>query len=126
MLTNITPTVTLPTKDLNSAQLFYQEIIGLSEVRKGPGEVLLSSGDGYVLLYASTFAGTNKATSCAWSVPNFDEEVERLRRAGVEFLVFEIEEVEWVDGVAHLPDNIRIVWFKDPDGNILAVETRPN
>ena len=52
----------------------------------------------------------------------FDAEVDALRDK-VSFQTFEMDGVTWDDGVAHFGDTMRSVWFSDPDGNILNVET---
>jgi len=53
---------------------------------------------------------------------DFDGEVDTLRSAGVELKTYEMEGITWTDGVASWGDE-RAVWFEDPDGNILAIET---
>lgn len=75
-------------------------------------------------MYPSAYAGTNQATALSFGVPDdgFDAEVADLRARGVRFDTFEAEGIEWADGVASAP-GMRAVWFTDPDGNILNVET---
>ena len=47
-----------------------------------------------------------------------------LREAGVEFLTFEAPGATWQDGVASFGDQgAKGVWFEDPDGNILNIDT---
>ncbi|MGB4271699.1 MAG: hypothetical protein WBJ44_04820, partial [Propionicimonas sp.] len=52
----------------------------------------------------------------------FDAEVGTLRSRGIGFQTFEADGVTWDDGVASFGD-YRAVWFEDPDGNILNLET---
>jgi len=33
-------------------------------------------------------------------------------------MTFEMEGLQWNDGVASMGDQMRAVWFTDPDGNI--------
>jgi hypothetical protein len=75
-------------------------------------------------VYRSAYAGTNKATAASFQVPAdaFDAEVASLRDKGVSFQTFELEGITWDDGVATMA-GARSVWFEDPDGNILNVET---
>jgi catechol 2,3-dioxygenase-like lactoylglutathione lyase family enzyme len=54
---------------------------------------------------------------------DFDAEVERLRAKGVTFQTFDLEGVEWNDGIAAMGETVKAVWFTDPDGNILNVST---
>ncbi len=76
------------------------------------------------MVYPSAYAGTNKATAVSFQVPGeaFDAEVAALREKGLVFQTFELEELTWDDGVASWGE-MRSVWFEDPDGNILNVET---
>ena len=52
---------------------------------------------------------------------DFDSEVDELRAKGIEFMTFEMDGMEWNDGVATMGGEMRAVWFADPDGNILNV-----
>ena len=58
----------------------------------------------------------------SYDVPlsDFDSEVNWLRGQGVEFTTFEMDGIEWNDGVATMGE-MRAVWFTDPDGNILNI-----
>jgi len=121
MLSSYTPVATLPTSDLSKARTFYQDTLGLSVHRENPEGVSFSCGSGEVFVYESAYAGTNKATAVAFDVPtaDFDAEVDALRAKGVEFMTFEMEGIDWNDGVASMGTDMRAVWFTDPDGNIL-------
>ena len=39
------------------------------------------------------------------------------------FQTFEAEGLTWDDGVASFGDQYRAVWFADPDGNILNIDS---
>jgi len=82
--------------------------------------VSYTCGTGNLFVYESAYAGTNKATSVTFDVPTseFDAEVDALRAKNVEFMTFEMEGLQWNDGVASMGDQMRAVWFTDPDGNI--------
>jgi hypothetical protein len=73
-------------------------------------------------MYQSDNAGTNKATTARIVVPDFDATRAGLLAKGVVFEDYDIdEEFRTVDGVLHSPDGEKTSWFKDPDGNILAL-----
>ena len=120
MLSRYTPVATLPTSDLTKARSFYENTLGLAVQHDLPGAVTYTCGSGNLFVYESAYAGTNKATSVTFDVPpaEFDAEVDELREKGVEFATYEMEGVEWNDGVASM-DGTKTVWFTDPDGNIL-------
>jgi catechol 2,3-dioxygenase-like lactoylglutathione lyase family enzyme len=125
MLSQFTPAATLPTANLPKARTFYEDTLGLTLEREGMGGLYYIAGTGRVFVYESQYAGTNKATALSFDVPqtDFDAEVERLRAKGVTFQTFELEGVEWKDGVAAMGETVKSVWFTDPDGNILNVST---
>ena len=116
---------TLAVKDLQVARDFYEGVLGLSARDDVPEGVLYASGAGAFLVYPSSFAGTNRATALSFQVPTgaFDDEIATLRGKGVDFQTFDAPGIEWDDGVATMGGDARGVWFEDPDGNILNVET---
>jgi catechol 2,3-dioxygenase-like lactoylglutathione lyase family enzyme len=124
MLSDCTPIATLPTADAARARRFYEETLGLTPVQEAPGGIMYKCGDGKLFVYESEYAGTNKATAVSFSVTDeaFDGEVDALRKKGITFQTFEYEGMEWKDDVM-VSDEMRAVWFSDPDGNILNIGT---
>ena len=125
MLGDHNPIPTLAVKDVQTARDFYEGVLGLAPVGEPPEGVVYRAGTGMFLVYPSAYAGTNKATAMSFQVPSdrFDDEVAALREKDVTFQTFEAEGLTWDDGVASMGDVFRSVWFADPDGNILNVET---
>ena len=115
---------TLPTADLDAAKAFYSGL-GFTSETAGPEEemgVVFTTGATKFLVYPSAYAGTNKATSMAFDVPEaaFDELVQGLRDKGITFDTFDIPGGTWDDGVLS-GMGMKSVWFHDPDGNIINV-----
>lgn len=126
MLGNYTPTPTLGVSDLARAREFYEGVLGLTPQGDPPEGVMYAAGSAALFVYPSSFAGTNKATAVSWMVDAeaFDAEVAALRDKGVEFQTFDAPGMTWEDGVAIMPEGMgRGVWFADPDGNILNIDT---
>lgn len=125
MLGDHNPIPTLAVKDVQKARAFYEGVLGLSPSGEPPEGVVYRAGNSMFLVYPSAYAGTNKATAMSFQVPadKFDEEVAALRERDITFQTFDAEGVTWDDGVATAGDAFRGVWFEDPDGNILNVET---
>ena len=121
MLSDYTPVATLATSDLSRARTFYEDTLGLSIEREGGEGVAYACGGGSLFVYLSAYAGTNQATAVTFSVPAsaFDGEVSSLREKRVELMTFEMEGIDWDDGVASMGPEMRGIWFADPDGNIL-------
>ena len=124
MLSEFTPVPTLAVRDLEKARTFYEDVLGLTQVGDAPDGVMYRAGSSQILVYPSAYAGTNKATAVSFEVPGgqFDDEVAALRAHGLTFQTFELPGASWVDGVA-TSDGMKAVWFADPDGNILNLET---
>jgi catechol 2,3-dioxygenase-like lactoylglutathione lyase family enzyme len=123
MLSDFTPIATLPTADLSRARDFYEGKLGLTPQGEGLGGVPYTCGSGTVFIYESAYAGTNQATAVNFNVPlsAFDDEVGALRDKGITFLTFDVEGMEWNEGVASIGDAMKAIWFTDPDGNILNI-----
>lgn len=124
MLSEYDPVPVLAVSDLVRARAFYEGTLGLTADEDVPEGVSYRAGGGRLLVYPSSYAGTNKATAVGFSVPadRFDAEIADLRARGITFDTFEAEGLSWADGVAEM-GGTRSAWFHDPDGNILAVET---
>ena len=116
---------TLAVKDLAAARDFYENTLGLEQITMegGPddaGAVLYRSGNSAVLVYESAYAGTNQATAASWAVgDDFDSLIQSLRDKGVTFEHYDDLPGTTREGDIHSMGDMRAVWFKDPDGNIL-------
>jgi catechol 2,3-dioxygenase-like lactoylglutathione lyase family enzyme len=116
-----TPVATVAVSDLDRAKAFYSGRLGLAEKDGIPGEVAIYASNGTKLMvYRSTYAGTNQATAVSWSVPDVDATVKDLKAKGVAFEHYDMPGATH-DGDVHVMGEMRIAWFKDPDGNIHAL-----
>jgi hypothetical protein len=72
-------------------------------------------------VYQSQYAGTNKATAATWGV---DDDIEvivpALKAKGVSFEHYDMPGMT-LKGDVHVGEGLKAAWFKDPDGNILAL-----
>jgi catechol 2,3-dioxygenase-like lactoylglutathione lyase family enzyme len=124
MLANKEAMATIPVKDVKAARKFYEQKLGFKAGHEeGPGVVTYKSGNSTVLVYESEFAGTNKATAATWGVgQEFDSIVRTLQDAGVPFEHYSMPGSK-MDGDVHRFGDFKAAWFKDPDGNILHVNS---
>jgi catechol 2,3-dioxygenase-like lactoylglutathione lyase family enzyme len=127
MLGDKTIIPTLAVSDMERARDFYENTLGLKQAPGLPdgadaGAIVYQSGSSAVLVYLSTYAGTNQATAAAWGVgDDFDAVVEALQSKGVTFERYDDLPDTTREGDVHVTGEMRSVWFKDPDGNILNV-----
>jgi catechol 2,3-dioxygenase-like lactoylglutathione lyase family enzyme len=120
MLGNIDAVANLAVKDLAVARRFYEDTLGLTQVdAEGDEVVVYRSGNTRINVYRSSFAGTNQATAVTWQVGG---DIERLAAAlkakGVRFEHYDMPDTKLV-GDLHVMGDMKVAWFKDPDGNIL-------
>jgi catechol 2,3-dioxygenase-like lactoylglutathione lyase family enzyme len=115
---------TIAVKDMKRAALFYEGILGFERRRTmGASATAYKSGDASLFVYESEFAGTNKATAATWNVGgDLDAIVDDLKRKGVVFEHYQLPDTK-VEGDIHVSGDVRVAWFKDPDGNILSIAT---
>lgn len=110
--------------DLDAAQRFYGETLGLDVGKNAMGflELRLASG-GVILVYDKPNHEPASFTILNFPVADVDAAVDELRAKGVETKiypddVFPSDERGIVRGNGRGPD---IAWFRDPAGNVLAV-----
>ena len=120
MLKDINVAATVAVRSLEQARPFYEDVLGL--VREDQAEMGVQTyraGKTAVLVYESEFAGTNEATSLTWALGNdFDAVIDDLGSKGVTFEQYDMEGATFDDGVHRFGD-MKLVWIKDQDGNII-------
>ena len=115
---------TIPVKNIDVARKFYQDKLGLmTGPSREKGVLTCKSGTSSVLVYESKYAGTNEATAATWAVDDVDGAVDILREKGVSFEHYDLPNMTR-KGDVHVSGGMKAAWFKDPDGNILAVVSR--
>lgn len=122
MLKHANAVANIAVRDLATARKFYEGTLGLTQVgEEGDELIAYKSGDSTIFVYRSDFAGTNQATAMTWVVGGeVDNVVRALRDKGVAFEHYEMPDMT-LDGDVHVAGDMRVAWFKDPDGNILNV-----
>jgi predicted enzyme related to lactoylglutathione lyase len=109
--------------DLERSQRFYETKVGLTlspETIKN--HLIFGCGDGTTLLVYGRSVG-NKADHTQvrfWST-DIDKDVAVLAGNGIEFDEYDIETFKTIDHIVTTPGIGRSAWFKDPDGNTIAV-----
>lgn len=112
-------------KDLEVAKRFYGETLGLTQVgSEGDELIVYRSGNSMINVYRSKYAGTNQATALTWVVgEGVEGVVEALKAKGISFEHYDMPEIRR-EGDVHIGGNMKVAWFKDPDGNILNIVSR--
>lgn len=122
MLKDYPMITTLPAADTARAKKFYGEVLGLKQVETEMPEdaVMFEAGDGTkVYLYKR---GATKAdhTAFEFHVNNLETEMEGLKAKGVVFEEYDMPGLKTENGIAKM-GNYKSAWFKDTEGNIIAL-----
>ncbi len=123
MLPSKTVQATIAVKDLARARDFYELKLGFVQAESQP-DVYVSyhSGNANFLVYKSEFAGGYKATVATWDAGSDTESlVADLKAAGIEFEDYGDMPDSTRQGDLYISGDMKMAWFKDPDGNILCV-----
>jgi catechol 2,3-dioxygenase-like lactoylglutathione lyase family enzyme len=123
MLKDSEAVATIGVKKIDNARKFYEGVLGLKLMPGGNEHeevAAYDSGGSKLFVYQSDYAGTNKATAATWVVDDVDDTVKTLKGRGVNFEHYDFPDTK-LEGDVHVSGKMRAAWFKDPDGNILAI-----
>jgi catechol 2,3-dioxygenase-like lactoylglutathione lyase family enzyme len=113
--------------DMDRATEFYERKLGLSGgVDQADGGRTYTCGGGTTLhVYPSPGnAGRSGATLVGWWVKDVEATVHELNQKGVNFEQYGEPLNTDEKGLARFEDGSASAWFRDPDGNILAIGTQ--
>jgi predicted enzyme related to lactoylglutathione lyase len=111
----------IPATDLARARRFYEGKLGLKASQETNGGVVYEFGSGTAaFLYPTPNAGTSKASQAFWSVADVDSEIEALKAKGVLFEDYDMPGERSPQG-AITAGGAKAAWFKDSEGNIMAL-----
>jgi catechol 2,3-dioxygenase-like lactoylglutathione lyase family enzyme len=113
----------IPVSDVARARRFYEEKIGLRPRQEYAGGVIYECGGTEVFMYPTPNAGTSRASQAFWQVADVEKEVAELKARGVTFEEYDMPGMNKNTGIA-TAGGAKTAWFKDTEGNILAVSQR--
>ena len=106
--------------DLDRARRFYGDMLGLelADEAAEEGVLVYRTGATRLVVYPSDEAGTNRANAVVWGVgEDIDAIVGALEAKGAAFEHY--PDIGRLEGTMHRIGDAKLVWLKDPDGNIL-------
>jgi len=111
----------IPAQDVTRARRFYEHKLGFTPKAETAGGVVYEFADHTAsFLYPTPNAGTSKASQAFWQVDDIEREVAELKARGVEFEDYPMPGEKSASGVV-TAGGAKAAWFKDSEGNILAV-----
>lgn len=112
----------IPTRDLARARRFYEEKVGLRPKEETNGGVVYEFAGGTAgFLYPTPNAGTSQASQAFWSVDDVDAVIQWLKARGVQFEQYPDMPGERSAQGAVTAGGAKAAWFKDSEGNIMAL-----
>jgi predicted enzyme related to lactoylglutathione lyase len=111
----------IPARDVGRARKFYEEKLGFSAGHPIADGVVYEFGKGTAcFLYPTPNAGTSRASQAFWQVEDIEREVAELKTRGVKFEEYDMPGMKGENSI-YTGGGARAAWFKDSEGNILAV-----
>jgi predicted enzyme related to lactoylglutathione lyase len=123
MLRNAPILAYIPALNITRARKFYEEIVGLQAKEEYAGGVVYECGGAGVFMYPTLNAGTSKASQAFWQVNDVEAEVAELKTRGVKFEEYDMPGVTMKNSIM-TGGGAKTAWFKDTEGNILAISQR--
>lgn len=114
---------TIPARDLERARSFYDQKLGLRPTEERPEGLRYECGNGGFLLFTSSGEPSGTHTQLGWDVDDIEAAVKTLRDQGVVFEEYDLPDFKTVNGIAEI-EGERGAWFKDSEGNLLAIGER--
>lgn len=115
----------IPAQDVDRARKFYEQKLGFKPKEEVAGGVVYEFAQGTAcFLYPTPNAGTSKASQAFWQVDDVEREVAELKARGVTFEEYDVPGMKTVNGIL-IAGGAKAAWFKDTEGNILAVVEGP-
>jgi catechol 2,3-dioxygenase-like lactoylglutathione lyase family enzyme len=111
----------LPAQDLERAQAFYRDNLGLTPAQDMEGGVMyqLAGGTGFVLFLSSGKpSGTH--TQLGFEVEDVVQAAKDLKAKGVRLEEYDTPTLKTVDGIADF-GGFKGAWFKDSEGNLIGL-----
>ncbi|MEN8615331.1 VOC family protein [Dehalogenimonas sp. THU2] len=127
MLSNKAVYATLPAVEIKRARKFYEEKLGLKIAMEDPSPgFMVMAGEGTMFYVYQRAATKADHTVLEFKVDDIETEVKHLKDKGVKFEKYDIPSmgIKTVNGVATMGssnDQEKAAWFKDTEGNIIAI-----
>ena len=120
MLTDAHLVALVATTDLERSRAFYGDVLGLHHVETTPYADVYDATGAILRVTLVQRVVPAPYTVLGWVVGDLDTTMDALGGRGVDFARFDGVDQDSA-GVWTAPGGARIVWFRDPDGNLLSL-----
>jgi catechol 2,3-dioxygenase-like lactoylglutathione lyase family enzyme len=114
---------TIPAQDMDRARSYYADKLGLKPAEERPEGLRYRCGTGEFLLFPSSGKASGAHTQVGWDVDDLEATMAELRANGVVFEEYDQPGFKSVNGIVEI-EGERGAWFKDSEGNLLALGER--
>ena len=112
----------IPAQDVKRARAFYEQKLGIKPSQETPdGGAMYMIGETGFFVFPSSGKASGAHTQMALDVEDVEETVRELKSRGVKLEEYDMPGFKTRDGLADLPDGSKGAWFKDTEGNLIAV-----
>jgi predicted enzyme related to lactoylglutathione lyase len=125
MLKIIESVATIPAQDIKRARQFYEQKLGLTATEEQQdGSVMYRTGDTSFLVFPSMGKASGDHTQLGLDVDDIMSAANELKSKGVKLEDYDYPDFKTKDGIAELADGSKGAWFKDTEGNLIALAQR--
>jgi catechol 2,3-dioxygenase-like lactoylglutathione lyase family enzyme len=110
----------VPATNLDRSRAYYADVLGLELQEAGPVACVFRSGPTMLRVIEVDGLRPQPFTVLGWEVEDIDREIDQLMAHGVAFAVYDGLRQDSL-GVWTSPNDDRVAWFTDPDGNTLSL-----
>ncbi|MEX1033001.1 MAG: VOC family protein [Cellvibrionaceae bacterium] len=110
----------LATKSPKRAREFYENTLGLDFLADEPFALVFRLHNGTMRIAKLGDFDPAPYTVLGWESRDSESDVARLKEKGVDFERYPGMEQDAL-GIWHIPNTVKVAWFKDPDGNTLSL-----
>ncbi len=123
MLTNASVAPTIPVTDLARAREFYEKTLGLAIEKESPLGITFKAGNNTRLYIYQRGPSKADHTLAGFEVDDLEAMVDEMTQKGITFEQYDFPGLKTNEkGIAISEgEEEKGAWFKDPDGNILAI-----
>ena len=112
----------IPAKNVARARRFYEQKVGLKPKQEVAGGVVYEFAERTAcFLYPTPNAGSSRASQAFWQVEDIEREVAELKGRGVAFESYDVPDGEKSPSGVITAGGAKAAWFKDSEGNIMAI-----
>lgn len=112
----------LPAQDMKRARQFYEQKLGFAPSEEMPdGGVLYRTGQTGFLVFQSMGKPSGDHTQVGFNVEDLNTAVDELKGKGIKLEEYDFPKFKTQNGIITFPDGSKGAWFKDTEGNLIAL-----